>query len=154
MTNDLPFLAFSRALERTPRAGHLQPGPDEPTLASGPAAFSHPTGPTGEVSEAFDAAVSGVQTGFKHLSREDIKFPPQHWFDATLARQIAIHIAIRQHQLTRSQVARELERNRGQIGNALKKVEQRLRGREFAAAYADMAARAAAVLREREGDKE
>ena len=151
---DLPFLALSRALEKTARAGQLRPAPGEApkTDLSEPAAFSKEA-LQAEAHEVFDAAVSAVHTGFRHLSKEDIVHPPHRLFDALLARQIAIHIAIHRHQVARNALARELNRNRGQVKAALTSVDRRLRGREFAAAYKDMADRVAAILRERESSK-
>ena len=38
----------------------------------------------------FEAAVTGVQSHFNHLSPTDIAYPPHAWFAAALARQVAL----------------------------------------------------------------
>lgn len=82
-----------------------------------------------------------------HLSAEDIAAPPHQWFDAMLARQIALHISVHEFGVSRKRLSRDLRRNRASIMNALRTVDDRLLSPDFARAYADMAARARKVLR-------
>ncbi|MFK5980844.1 MAG: hypothetical protein QM488_18370 [Rhizobiaceae bacterium] len=86
----------------------------------------------------YEASVSGVQSGFKHLSKENIAYPPHCWLDAALARQIAIHIMIEKFDIPRRQIARELERNRATILNAMRTVDERMLNPEFADSYETM----------------
>ena len=77
-----PFPLLFQALARST----AQPEPDRPTdfkLAG-----------HGAVMPLFEASVRGVQSRFAHLSEEDIAAPPHQWFDAALARQIALHLLV------------------------------------------------------------
>lgn len=130
--SELPFLATF---------GPLPP-------PGGPAAPPAPV-PAGEPAAAYAAAVAGVRTGFRHLSAADIAYPPHQWFDAMLARQIAIHIAIRRLQIGQRRLAAEIERNKGAIVKALQTVERRRADADFATAYEAMAAAAEQALEAR-----
>lgn len=135
MDEDRPFLAVSRAM----RSKGL------PAVQAVQARAPDATGP--DVPTIFEASVTGVQTGFKHLSRTDIAHPPHQWFDAMLARQIAIHIAVRRHHVALRRIARELDRNKGSVLLALKAVDRRLANEKFGRAYEDMAEQVEAALR-------
>lgn len=118
-------------------------------LLAPPGEAAPPPAPAGEPAAAYAAAVEGVRTGFGHLSAADIAYPPHQWFDAMLARQIAIHIAIRRLQIGQRRLAREIERNKGAIVKALQTVERRRADSCFAAAYEAMAAAAEEALEEK-----
>lgn len=102
--------------------------------------------------DAFEASIRGVQTGFKHLSTDDIAHPPHQWFDAALARQIAIYLMVRQFNTPKRRIAEELQRSREAVNRALETVEARLVSDEFAASYDEMAERAKAILNGSDGD--
>ena len=137
---ELPFLALARA--------HL-PAPAERPAKAAPADAPAPVPETAprEVDALFEASVSGVQTVFRHLSKADIAHPPHQWFDAALARQIAIHIAIRRFDVPLRRIARELERNRASVKAALQTVDERLKGQDFADSYRAMAQTAEQALK-------
>lgn len=96
---------------------------------------------------ALEASLKGVQSGFQHLSADDIAHPPHQWFDAALARQIAIHLMVTQFHVPKRHIAEETQRSREAINRALETVSNRLVSEEFAASYDAMAARAMAILK-------
>lgn len=107
-----------------------------------------------DIHQIFEASVNGVQTGFKHLSKEDIAHPPHAWFDAALARQIALHISVRRFEVSLRGIARELDRNKGSVLKALQTVDRRMAGAEFAETYEDMAAEAEGALYAQEEERD
>jgi hypothetical protein len=88
----------------------------------------------------FEAAVSAVQTRLNHLSKDDIYSPPHGRFDAALARQIAVHVALRRLAVGGYEFARTFQRSRESIHRALHTVDDRMVDENFASAYADIAA--------------
>lgn len=84
----------------------------------------------------------GAQFGFRHLALRDIIDPPHEWFDAALARQIAIHILAVKFDVPRRRIVKMQARQRTSISFALTAVERRLQDGTFEAAYRRMAARA------------
>lgn len=83
-----------------------------------------------------------VQTGFKHLPLRFIIEPPATMLDATLARQMAIHILNRQFHVSRRRIIIMQERRRTAVATAVKTVDARLECPVFARAYERMATRA------------
>lgn len=137
MSNDLPFLKLSQQAKLLPASQviskHFDDEPQEEQMPDDVReAWS-------ETSRLFRASVKGVQTSFKHISIEDIAHPPQGWMDAMLARQIAMHIAIRRLHAPMGAVVRDLQRGRNNVRNALQSVENRMVSEDFATAYEDMA---------------
>lgn len=94
----------------------------------------------------FEASVRGVQSRFPHLSEADIALPPHHWFDAALARQIALHLLVEHFDIPKRAVAQELERSRDAVNRALRTVDERLQYPDFHDAYEAMAQSAQAAL--------
>jgi hypothetical protein len=103
--------------------------------------------PDAQAQAQFEAALAAVQRHFSHLSIDDIAWPPRGWFDAALARQIAVHVTIERLQVKKRQLARELAKNRGHLAKALAIVEARLGDAEFRAAYEAIAQDAEQGLR-------
>lgn len=66
----------------------------------------------GRVAAIMARCYRAVQTGFPYLALKDISEPPRQWFDAKLARQIAIHIAVNGHHVPRRRIAKMYGRNR------------------------------------------
>lgn len=92
------------------------------------------------LSPLYDAAIRGVQLRFKHLDPDDIRFPPHAWFDAALARQIAVHLLNRQFHVPKRAIAKtEIMGSREAVNRALKTVDERMNDAHFAASYAAMA---------------
>jgi hypothetical protein len=91
--------------------------------------------PQAQTQAQFEAALGAVQRHFSHLSIDDIAWPPRGWFDAALARQIAVHVTIERLQVKKRQLARELAKNRGHLAKALAIVEARMTDTDFRAAY-------------------
>lgn len=94
----------------------------------------------------FEASVRGVQSRFPHLSEADIAAPPHHWFDAALARQIALHLLVQRFDVPKRAIVQELERSRDAVNRALRTVDERLQYPEFHDAYEAMAESAEAAL--------
>ncbi|MGC4409581.1 hypothetical protein D4A92_19890 [Rhizobium rosettiformans] len=87
-----------------------------------------------------------VQEGFPHLTIRDIIDPPHDWFDAALARQIVMHLIIREFSWPKRRVVAMEERSREAINRALRTIDQRMRNDRFAGHYLDMAERAQTLL--------
>lgn len=87
------------------------------------------------IERLFQASVKGVQTEFKHLSFDDIMYPPHQWFDAALARQIAIHVLNSRFDVPKRRIAMELVRSRAAVNRALEIVDGRLAHEDFAQCY-------------------
>ncbi|WP_273792407.1 hypothetical protein [Brucella anthropi] len=85
---------------------------------------------------------AGVQTGFRHLALRDIITPPHQWFDAMLARQIAIHMLASQFDVPKRRIVAMQQRQRTAISFAIRAVDCRLENPTFEAAYRRMAIRA------------
>ena len=88
----------------------------------------------------FSCAYAAVQTGFPHLAVRDIITPPHGWFDALLARQIAIRIVAADFDVPRRRIATRISRNRGRVFACIAAVNRRMADPVFAAAYGRMAA--------------
>lgn len=142
MTRDLPFLTLADALERLDTPLQSQ-NPDR----TRPGGSGSPDVPADRIIEA---ALKAVQTGFPHLSMSDIASPPHQWFDAALARQIALHILVHRFGFSRKQLVRELGRSREAMNRALRTVDERLIAPEFEDSYEAMALHAKAELEERD----
>ena len=106
---------------------------------SDPSPRSRDWGEKPDVQALFKASVNGVQSGFNHLSTEDIAHPPHRWFDAALARQIAFHIMINRFDVPRRRLSIELERSREAVLRAMRTVDERLLNEDFASSYEAMA---------------
>ncbi|MFD1792111.1 hypothetical protein ACFSE0_10725 [Ochrobactrum teleogrylli] len=85
---------------------------------------------------------AGVQTGFRHLALRDIIDPPHQWFDAMLARQIAIHIMATDFGVPKRRIVAMQQRQRTSISFAIRAVDCRIENPTFEAAYRRMASRA------------
>lgn len=85
---------------------------------------------------------AAVQTGFQHLALRDIVEPPHEWFDAALARQIAIHILAVEFDVPRRRIVAVQARQRTSISFAIQAIDRRLEDPVFGAAYGRMAGRA------------
>lgn len=76
-----------------------------------------------------------VQSGFRHLALRDIIDPPHEWFDAALARQIAIHILNVEFDVPRRRIVKMQARRRASISSAIVTVDRRLDDPVFMSAY-------------------
>lgn len=92
------------------------------------------------------ASLFAVREGFPHLSIRDIVDPPHEWFDAALARQIAMHLVIREFGWPKRRVVEVEDRSREAINRALRTVDRRLQHDRFAKHYQAMAEHARALL--------
>ena len=88
------------------------------------------------------ACVAAVQGEFRWLPVHDIIDPPHSYFDAALARQIAIHLLVRRFHIPKRRVVEMQARSREAVNRALRTVDDRLSIIPFAAAYARMEAAA------------
>jgi hypothetical protein len=85
------------------------------------------------------SSVAAVQGEFRWLPVHDIIEPPHSHFDAALARQIAIHLLVRQFHVPKRRVVEMQARSREAVNRALRTVDDRLSITPFAAAYDRMA---------------
>lgn len=92
------------------------------------------------------ACLVAVSEGFPHLSIRDIVDPPHEWFDAALARQIAMHLMIREVGWPKRRVVEVEERSREAINRALRTIDRRLQEPRFQSHYDRMKARVRALL--------
>lgn len=94
-----------------------------------------------------------VQTVFGHLSLDHIKNPPRPYFDAKLARQIAIRIMNVDFDAPRRRLCTMQSRQRTSISFAVQAVERRMECEVFRAAYDGMAAQALASFQRQMSDQ-
>ncbi|MDF1778773.1 MAG: hypothetical protein P1V13_22345 [Rhizobiaceae bacterium] len=123
----------------------LPKGEDKPPA---PPKVDYGIGGRGSVVPLFEASVRGVRSRFPHLSEADIASPPHQWFDAALARQIALYLLVEEFAVPKRAVAEELARSREAVNRALRTVEDRLQFADFQDAYSQMALSAQEALSE------
>ncbi|WP_258571161.1 hypothetical protein [Flavimaribacter sediminis] len=138
-----PFPLLFQALAKAPES----PGPKTPDATTTRAADLDDG-----VLPLFEASVRGVQSRFPHLSEADIVSPPHHWFDAALARQIALHLLVEHFDVPKRAVAKELERSRDMVNRALRTIDERLQYPEFQDTYSAIAESARAALNKEESE--
>lgn len=100
----------------------------------------------------FHACVLAVAEGFPHLAVRDIINPPQHMFDAALARQVVLHLMVARFGMPKRRVVEMQQRSREAINRGLAKVDCRLANPTFEAHYRVMAERAGALVEARMED--
>jgi hypothetical protein len=91
---------------------------------------------------------AAAQTGFPHLALSEIIDPPHQWFDAMLARQVALHLAHRLFDIPRRRVVDLTGRGRAGMRLAIITIDDRMNSEMFATAYRSWA-RHAQVLFDR-----
>lgn len=92
------------------------------------------------------ASLCAVREGFPHLTIRDIVDPPHEWFDAALARQVVMHIVIREFGWPKRRVVETEDRSREAINRALRTIDRRMVCDRFAQHYMSMAERARSLL--------
>jgi hypothetical protein len=92
------------------------------------------------------ACLAAVREGFPHLSVRDIVDPPHEWFDAALARQIVMHLMIKEFHWPKRRVVETEERSREAINRALRTISRRIDEPRFATHYGKLAVRAHALV--------
>lgn len=100
------------------------------------------------------ACLYAVRDGFPHLAIRDIVDPTHGWFDAALARQVAMHLVIREFGWPKRRVVETEERSREAINRALRTIDSRLKHERFATHYQMMKERARELLFLRTSDNE
>lgn len=85
---------------------------------------------------------TAVKSGFQHLAMRDIIEPPHEWFDAALARQVAIHLFHVHFDVPKRRIHEMMNRRRASIAAAIHTIDNRLECPVFARAYNRMAGRA------------
>jgi hypothetical protein len=88
------------------------------------------------------ACYAAAQSGFRHLALRHIINPPHEWFDAALARQIAIHILATRFDVPRRRIVEMQQRQRTSISFAIRAIDNRLEDPVFERAYRRMSERA------------
>ena len=86
-----------------------------------------------------NACILAVRNGFPHLNARDIINPPHQWFDAALARQVVMHLMIRELDWPKRRVVEIEDRSREAINRALRTIDQRLETPRFETHYRRMA---------------
>lgn len=133
--NDL--IPLSEVSSSLPSGGDAAPRrPDLRPMKDG--AVQRPHDESGGKRPLFDACVQGVQLRFKHLDPLDIHHPPHCWFDAALARQIAVHLLCRNFGVPKRAVAGDIMKSRAAVNRALESVDERMGNPHFAASYEAM----------------
>ena len=97
----------------------------------------------------YGAALDAVAERFCWLDRQAIENPPHQWFDAYLARQIAVHITCEFFDVPRKRLVAITDRARQRIGEAIGVVEDRRDDDAFEGAYRAMCGRANALYQSR-----
>ncbi|MBP1844791.1 hypothetical protein J2046_003058 [Rhizobium petrolearium] len=92
------------------------------------------------------ACFAATREGFPHLAIRDIVDPPHQWFDAALARQIVMHLMVREFKWPKRRVVEVEDRSREAINRALRTIERRKESPRFAAHYATIARRAHSLI--------
>lgn len=92
------------------------------------------------------ACIFAVRDGFPHLTARDIIDPPHQWFDAALARQVVIHLMVREFNWPKRRVVEMEERSREAVNRALRTIDRRMETPRFASHYRSMATQARALL--------
>ncbi|TAY75354.1 hypothetical protein [Rhizobium ruizarguesonis] len=92
------------------------------------------------------ACFAAVREGFPHLAVRDIVDPPHQWFDAALARQVAMHLMIVEFKWPKRRVVDVEDRSREAINRALRTINTRLESLRFEAHYRTMARRARSLI--------
>lgn len=90
----------------------------------------------------YRCCIAAVQTHFNHISVADILDPPHQWFDALLARQVAVHLLTTHFHVPRRRLCELLDRRRGTIVATIRTVDNRLSSPDFNAAYGQILERA------------
>jgi len=97
----------------------------------------------------FRVCVASVKQAFPHIPVANIIDPPRGQFDATLARQIAMHLMIGRFGLAKMRAGKLLGRKRTSINRAIEIVDARLEDAEFEGQYRIIADRAVAMFDDR-----
>ncbi len=100
------------------------------------------------------ACLCAVREGFPHLSIRDIVDPPHEWFDAALARQVVMHLVVREFGWPKRRVVEMEDRSREAINRGLRTIDARIAHDPFAIHYQSMAERARTLLFLRTSDGE
>lgn len=106
------------------------------------AAMANPYSEAERLEIMLSCCYAAVQSGFRHLALRHIIEPPHNWFDAALARQIAIYIFNIEFEVPRRRIVAMQARQRTSISFAIQAIDRRLEDPAFAHAYLRMAARA------------
>ncbi len=93
-----------------------------------------------------NSCFAAVREGFPHLSVHEIVNPPHDWFDAALARQVAMHLMITELKWPKRRVVENEDRSREAINRALRIIDARLGSLRFASHYRMMAERARSFI--------
>lgn len=97
----------------------------------------------------FRVCVASVKKAFPHIPLAKIIDPPIGQFDATLARQIALHLMVARFGLVKHRAGALIGRSRESVNRALATIDTRLEEPEFEAQYRIMADRALAMFDDR-----
>lgn len=151
MSDHYPFLTLTRRYGSGSGKSSSLPVAEnaEPEQTRSLVEYSAPVLHSSSVHDLFEASVTGVQSSFTHLSKMDIAHPPHAWFDAALARQIAIHIVINRFDVPRRRLVEELERSREAVLRAMRTVDERMLNEDFSDSYETMAEIASKTLKDR-----
>lgn len=94
----------------------------------------------------FRVCVASVKQAFPHIPVANIIDPPRGQFDATLARQIALHVMVSRFGLVKKRAGALFARKRTAVNSALVVVDARIDEPEFEVQYRIIADRAVAMF--------
>lgn len=94
----------------------------------------------------FRVCVASVKKAFPHIPVANIIKPPKGQFDATLARQIALHVMVSHFGLVKMRAGALVGRSRASVNCALAAVDNRLDEPDFEAQYKIITDRAEAMF--------
>lgn len=103
-----------------------------------------------DLARQIDAAVDAVAEAMPHLPKDAILEPPHAWFDAALARQMAIAVLVDEFLVARRVVAAVSLMTREAVLRGMRVIAQRSETEEFAAAMYRVRSRAAQLAKKRD----
>ncbi|WP_422371311.1 hypothetical protein [Hoeflea sp.] len=90
----------------------------------------------------FRVCVASVKEAYPHIPVAVIIDPPHGHFEASFARQIAVHLIIARFGIPKRRAGKIVDRKRWSIGRAVEVVDRRLEEPEFEEQYRIIAERA------------
>ena len=95
------------------------------------------------------AVFAAVAEHFGHLAVKDIISPPRSWFDAYIARGVAMHVMVHIFNLPVRHLTKTTGRTRWIVNRSCRQIDDRLQCPVFQQHYQKIAARAEALLAEK-----
>jgi len=97
----------------------------------------------------FRVCLASVKLAFPHIPLAVIIDPPHGHFEASFARQIAVHLIIARFGIPKRRAGEVVDRKRWSIGRAMEVVDRRLDEVEFEQQYRIIAERAESMFQDK-----